>query len=605
MTDGKSSGVQLTCSDPYRQDLYNVDKTQTSIVLSPGRYSDRERGPDISLSYPVEESSLLPYVTHLEAQLAAASDVALYNDLCASSEAGSASRQDVFDIALLRVLDRAFCAEGRPIGDCSTGNKKIAALSLHEAYSMESYPMLETHLEDSEKVAGNIGFTSVPDQSTFNRAEAACEYSPNIFENATRRAVHAVYRNGVPIPDDVIDNYCLESRAKITPSHISADIKSKALFTAVDRIWHKLVEGVSFGRADNKQFSVKQLLAACAIAARRDGFNGVHEASLFRYNSDEIIKPPTIREFVRNLELSEIPHIFENIYNNFVILANEWGFFSQPYTYAIDTTWIDSGGNKQGAINNPEKCASDWGWCFVILHIVNHDARFTVNVNAVQNKSNISERARALLQRFVKQSEININIKRILADRGFYDQDAVTCARDTCGENFLIRAKYQKEGSKKGEVSKIFDRTSEGDSVFELDVDFSKLDLNPNLIIHYVPQDAEKWDSGSHVGFLTDLTRDQISEEEAFQIYRRRWSIESYLGETKGNFNIPTQSPLLRVQLFVFRFQTLLYNIHTLINRSLSPELGVPLDVSHRQIPEAIAEVTFSRKQPVKPAILG
>lgn len=586
-----SDPIRLLSSDEYIRDFYDTSDTVVSTDLSAEEFGGRDKGRDISLEFPVEDAAVLPYLPHLEQRLRTCNGLDIPESFNNSLSPNKLSDAEMFDLAIIETVDRAFRVEDKPMSECATANNKLKALVLHEARAMDSWPELARHLKDWNTVARAIDL-SVQDQSTFNRAEKKCKYSPNVVEAVALRAVHAAFRNGAPVPDEVVENYKLESRANINQGDLFPEIGRAALLNWMNFILDRLIDGVSFGRADNRKYSLKDLIAAFALAARGDSINGVRDAAYFDYDLAEVPDSSTLSKFIRRMDLGQIYLIFGDIYDNFVLLANELGFFNRSYMYAVDTTWIDIGERRPGTLKKGE---DKWGWLLIAIHIVNSDARYTLRSDLLTGSiGNATQRLRANLQRILDTPGVNIEINKILGDSGFYTGDTVRTFRDACGERYIIRAKHKQ----KGEIAQVWDSVPEGENDTEPNVEFSTVSPNPNLFVYYVPEDADRWEAGTHVAFISDLDPGSYSPEDIFHMYRQRCDIDTSFGELKNQFNIPTESPSPNIRLFLFNIQSIFRNIHVLVNRSLSPDLGVPLDVTYRLILRAITEASFSRISP-------
>ena len=583
--------VSVTCSDEYVRDLYDSADPVLRTHLTSEQTSESTNGIDIDVSFPVEDSTRLPYKTTIELQLSTADETPNLKSVYNSARSDSLSDKEIFDISIIKTLGRAFRAEKTSIEEASICNEKLRSLVLHEVWGMDSWPRLQRHLEQSDPVSRAIGYQTVPNQSTFYRAAKSCDFYPDIIEQVATRAVHVAVRHDIEIPTEVDKKYRLASLAAIDEGSIPWDLEKRVLVNWVDYLLAELLEGEIFGRAENRKYSPKQILGGLTQAAYVGSFNAIQRAGCWHYTVEEIPTPSHVRELICDMDTNEISAIFDKINTRFIELATHLGFYSKPYTYAFDTTWIDAGDHQEeeltGTISNPKGGETGEGWLFAAINTVNLDARFTPGISLIRDKSEKSNQLRRLL-RVVSQSK---SIKRVLADRGFYESDAVKACRDACGRNWIIRAQHKQQG----EVAEYIDNTPEGVSEFYPDVEFASIMPKPNLFVHYVPEDAQKWAGGTHVGFLTDLSPELINIDSVFHIYRNRWSIETFNRQLKNDFNVPTKSSSQLIRFFLLQIQTFVYNIHTLINRALSPKLAIPLDVTYDQVLKAITESAFTR----------
>jgi hypothetical protein len=587
-----SAGPPLTvdCFDYYADDLYGTGEMHTQFDLC--THSHRNcRGCDIELSFPVDDPRRLNYLWQIEIRLNnmnIGKTPSILDDLSTDQ----LSAEELFDVAVAEVIDRAYRATGTPMSDIPVDNDRLAALTLHEAWGFNSCPALEEHLESSTTVRHAIGATEVPDQSTLNRTMKRCEYYPETVREAATRAVHAVSRNGIPLPTDVTDSGIVGPQW--TVENIPLYVENRALVNWMDFILPRILDGIHFHRGRNRSLSASQLLAAFAQAATTGSLESVPRVASWIYNLREVPSPDYLRRLPRSFTTKELSQTFRQLHNNFVEMAANIGFFEDPCLYAIDTTWIaHEKADGEKIINNPKQGDNKQGRCYAVLSAVNYDARFVFGIDLITNKGDTVQQFEGMF----REVQVPSGVKGILADRGFHSAEAIRFCREVSpdGRRWIIRAQ-KKHNS---DVAEEFKRCSERDvDSHRVKISMNEISPNPTLFIYKIPENAKKWDAGSYVGFLSDMRKDEIESSEVYDIYRRRWSQESSLAEIKNHFELPIESKSPELQLFLLNIQTVLYNIHTLINRARSPRLGLALDPTYHQTLNAVSEAVFTRNAP-------
>jgi hypothetical protein len=581
VTVSPTSDIGIEISDDYIDDFHGF--AQPERISYKPVYGDQKRGQDISIAYPVENRWELDHVRHIESMVSEDNRKRL-----AKTTPNTVAGDDVFDAAIIQMAERACRAEGAPIEDCSTDRKKIIMFTIRELRNM-SWSKFANYINESDIISRKHGYNIVSDGSTLYRWAADCGYCPTIIADVSTRLAHAAYRCGIDLPASVREKYNLYPLEECNFDTISSETKMIALINWTEYILSRVFNNISFGRGENKSLSVEEIIAGFAMAVFY-GLNGATRCAKWHWAPDDIPSASRLRSIGREMSRDTIRDTFEGVYDNFVSAASQLGFFDRALAFAVDTTWIDVGmfeENIPEAIENPEECENDEGLCFVVIHSIGPGENFTLGLDLVTSKSEIEGACRRLL---LKRKTIDRDC--ILADRGFYSGDAVRMCRHICDDNWIIRAK----NLDKGEISKKFSEVDEEENLPPSDVHFGETSPNPNLAIYYVPEKANHWPAGTHMGFLTDLTQDEIDAEELFHRYRHRWRIEQYLDTIKHDIAISTQSTSANLYFFLLEIQTLFYNIYHLVNNSRSPKLGLPLEVEYDQVLLAISDAVYDRR---------
>lgn len=561
-------------------------------ILAPGE----KQGREISIENPAEDVSELPHRIHLAAQLAKAnreSDQYSYPD---ASELSDDQVANIFDEDILNLVDWALDAVDMAVDDFDIDERHIRAIILHEAWEMNSWPRLTEHLKD--KTGRIIGYESVPDQSTFWKAAKKLRKNDHlqILRDAATQAVHTLFRNTVPIPDEVMQAYGLDGPAVIDERKIHRGTHRAALINWVDELLDDLLEPLSFGRDSSTEYSVRQIAGAIAQAAYANGLESARPTAAW-YHAEEDIPPGYhIGRLIRGLDQNEILEIFTHINKRFIKLASERGFFQEEVDPALDTTWITWGGEGDGddpdtaLINNPKECETGKGFCLGALTLMTLDARFALGVDMAWNKDEITNQFRRLLRTLGQEGDIG----RIHADREFESGDAVQMCRAVRNATWALRVRDREEDE--GEIGEVMAEAEPGKPKFKESVDFAGLDQKPNLYMHPIPEHLQNQAGNTHLTLLTDL-EDESELETLFETYLKRWTIETYFRQMKYRFCPPSKSPSGNLRLFLFNLGSVFYNIHTLMNRDLDPEYGLRLDPAYYDVLLGIIYSTFERSE--------
>lgn len=541
-----------------------------------GVIQDKDR--EISIQYPIEESNDLLHHRHLTVQFRRDA-----RDNTTSTISGSEQRVG-FSILVTQLASWGLRAEGTTFSDVSVPSKHATTLVLYDAWQFGSIPQLVKLLTDFEDLAADIGYDAVPHRSTVWRAANALRESGDrdAVRAAAKRVVHAIARNGGPLPATVRDRHGLDISPTLDEREIAEATRQRAIKNWIQSILPRVLEPLTFHREATK-YSVESIVATLAQAAFASGTAAGPRTAVWHYPEEEVPTMSQITDLVNDLGYTEIFQLFTEINIEFIRLVSELGFFATPADMSIDTTWLpltgeanpDESANK--LIGNPKNCDSGQGWCITALGVANSQCRFVVGADLATRKTEYADRYRYLL----KQAGQEINIGRIYADREFESGDMVEMCRAIAGDEWVIRHRKKNE---KGDIAEIIGDVDNGEMLFAPKVSFAGVTPDPNLYIHPIPKDKRRNNGNTHMYFLTDLGEAGSWPTDVYAIYMKRWNIETSFRQIKHRFYPTSQSSSGDFRFFLFNIATLYYNIHTLINRAPSPRYGLRLDAKFDEV---------------------
>jgi hypothetical protein len=501
-----------------------------------------------------------------------------------------------FDEAVLDCVPWALAAEGVEQEALNERPTYVKSILLHDARRMDSFPGLTEHLDRVGQTKQRVGFDTIPDQSTLYRSAVRLSeagYRDRITA-AAKRAAFAAARNGVPTPDPVRTAHELEMPTVVDERAISSHTERAAILNWMDYLLDDLLAPISFGRASNSSFTIKQIIGAFAQAALVNSLNSARPTALWYYSEDEIPTASQVSGLVRQLTHRDILEMFTEVTQVFLEKLRRWNFLQRPVGVAIDKTWFSWGGKgepsrgEHGLIGETDQVDTGRGWCFATLCVTNSDARFALGQDLLSFKNEGAKKMRRFLQLFDEIGEI----ERIYADREFESADVVRICRDVVRSNWVVRVRNLSRNA----VKDIRNDTSVGESAFRESIEFADLNMKPNFYLCPTPEDHRKAGGVSHFAFLTDLSRGELDQLDLYHRYQTRWSVETFYRQLKHRFGASTESPSPELRLFIFNIGTLFYNIHTLLNRARSPEFGIRLDVPYYQVLQGLIESIYTRR---------
>ncbi len=183
---------------------------------------------------------------------------------------------------------------------------------------------------------------------------------------------------------------------------------------------------------------------------------------------------------------------------------------------------------------------------FATINIVEAGKRFTLLALPV---GPFDEKEK-LLRKLLNYAQERIKIRRVYVDRGFFDSKAIKIFN-----NFLL--KYLMPATKIPTIKDIIEITPAPHVI----TDFEMKDITFNLLI--VEEDLE---NGQKVkrAFATNEEyneNDVTLTERLFNLYGRRWGIETTYRVKKHSYLPKTTSKEYFIRLFYFMFSVLMYNL--------------------------------------------
>jgi hypothetical protein len=316
---------------------------------------------------------------------------------------------------------------------------------------------------------------------------------------------------------------------------------------------------------------------------------------------------------------TELVNQFVECYANFFEYTTDMGFIDGKRRLAVDETRDPT--TSEGGKNTPLVGGSGSGrksakignhaWMYQFPAIVDPKCPFVWNVSPIYNASELPIRMAKQLNSLDKLTDLSIDI--LLLDREYYQADGVHVCRKYTDENWAIYA--VKRGEVEDHINKVQEGEPKGDKIEfasmanppyvglypntnipieELDIRmrFDQIEhengettIKPkeNPLYYRVSLDTND-DNNSHARYLHDM---KITEKNLRKIqasYRRRKLIEPIFGQIKDTLMPYCESSHPAVRYYFAALGGLFYNMHALVSRSLSPEHGIPLDITGKEL---------------------
>lgn len=586
-----TKGAEAVKNDPPASILHDDDchRLNIDILYSAGDQSMRDRlfqipGGGITLSYPVDSLRTLYHRAHLEAQ---------FNHYHQSN-----NQTLSFDAAVCEVSDWALRQEGVEIPDSTDDQQYLYATLLHDACSLNSWPLFTERLTQNQLIRETLGFESVPDQSTFNRNSKQFSNRERI-RRAAIRARHAAFRSGADLPPTLTTDLA-------TPSAVGDNIpvatQQQALLNWANELLPSILDTGLFNRTGSVRYDVREIVGTLAYAALQSGVpSGTRMANLLGH-PDSVATPRHINAILsklndgvdnKQLDRSIASELARTLHQNFFSYITQFDFHERPSSLAADITWELHGREddeypRHSFLEQNAQKNQGYNWIYATITTTDERSRFSTGVELVKNKGQVSGQYRDLLRRFGRYSPLGW----LCADREHTGAAMITAFRATVGRQWIIRAQEEP-----GDIADFMNDLEPGVS------DHGRISLNKlsgDTHIYAAPSEQLADD---HYIFLTDMPPDEITPSKLREIYDGRWGVETFFSQHRHLCRPDTNSPDPQVRYLLANFGSIFYNIYSLINRTLSPNLGIPLSVKVDEVLLSIALSTIPLSEPGTPTV--
>lgn len=601
MTDDASNQTSVTHADAYTSDLdnerngsYSVDITVRCAGENTEGTDIAQRGTDIAVEHPVEDVQELRHRRHITAQLAVRDE--------SSRQAASPA---AFDNAVLDVADRALNTVGIDVTAAPIEQSYLYALLLHEAWGFNSLLALIRHLNDHQNVAGRIGMSDLPSDSTFYTRAATLtdEGLMNDLTNAGEAAVHAVWRNCGALPGTVMEYWELDTTTDFTGYPISADTRRAAIRNWVELLLTEAAEILTFDRAANASYTMEQFIGVFAHSALQNiGLTAVPNTAAWLYDAEQLATGESLLKHIKadSLTLDDIDSQFAEANAAVLQRGGQLGLFDDPLDLAFDTvdiTWWGDPLNETVGKRRSETDATP-DWVYGVLIAINKDARVCFGVDLVKSKDLHDN----VLDNLLATATTHGQIQHVFADKEFYEGSVIETLRKHIGDGWVIKAQQRHQ------IEELIRNTPKDDRGFRREIPVTSATPAPNAfaipkrlhgqqtLVHFTESNEETAESSAntHTAYLTDMDDTTASAELIKFRYNDRWSIETAMRQYQHDFHPTCRSGNVKIRVYCAKLAMLFFNWHALINRALSPQYNLPLTVTHHELLTAIRDVAFT-----------
>ena len=588
--DIQTTGIRAVKIEPDVDIPISINQRQSSDLiydieeLKDTKQIERVAGDEIVINYPVDSVSELDYLQYIESQFA---DI---NKIDADVES--------IDRTICELIPFYLNQEGIQLPSDLETAARAQCLILKQVRGFESDEKIVSYLKDKSYVTQLFGAgVDCIDVSPSTYTNVRDSYvDKQSVQNAIRRLNHMLYRNGIPL-NELSDAGYTVGKSIPLGEKLPNQLRYQALVNWCNLLLEQLTDGISFHR-DGEKYSVREIIAAIANLTLEKNKNKTKRRNIanLAYKDDHVTLGQ-IREIIYNnigqenflATKQELEHISTEMHRNlFQFAADELGFFSKPLDIAIDPTWYSiekllDHEKVSGAMGNIE-LEGESGFQFATAVSFGPMSRFSLGVNLVTDKSTLTD----IYRRMILVMNEFTNIGWILADREFDDPETIEFARSEVGDTWIIRLRDHKKVIDQKEYESLKENGKERVSIGDIQANTFYKDIS-NSDFDWVFQKPE--DDKLILMSGKSLTDENISHLS--KIYPKRWSAETHIRQLKHDFSPQIPGRYAFDYLFFLNIASIFYNIHKIINQSLSPTYGLPLRPKYYEVLWGLSHSTF------------
>lgn len=428
-----------------------------------------QRAFDIEVSSPVEDVETLFHRKHLTAQFHAANQ-----DYWEKRSPYTNDGSLLYDQAILDLFEEKLACEGIDPAESNIPGNRLKTLFLRLAREQTGKAQIE-YLKESNTVSlathSALGYdlpSDVPNYDTLQRElrklkdENEDVIALPAFKDAVTRAVFAVYRAGITLPDAVQEKYDFTAvEPPLDERSVSRETEKEELRRFVEVLLDKTTTPLTFGREDNEtKHNMKAFIGAFAASALSDpgleNVKNIYDWNYPRKNipgggwahnyiSQRLRHGNNLSDFESDTENDPLPSIntqFNAVHNRTLQLANTLGFWSDedPINLGIDMFRIDwTGDSLDATIGRPAKSGHDdvtEQWTFVLAGGIDTESRFVLGGRWIET---LSEYPTALSEILTNTLE-TVDIDTIFVDSEIASGELIETLRRFAGDNWVISA---------------------------------------------------------------------------------------------------------------------------------------------------------------------
>lgn len=526
-------------------------------------------------------------------------------DVPDSNEYNDDERIDaIFDEALCDVAELAL--RSAEVYESEVAPPKLRALMIRVARDIDSFGELSTYVSKySDSEIERFGFHSDYGKSAYRKAAKKLK-TVDQFESvvdATFIAVHALFWNGVPIPESVKEQYGLSYDAGPPATEFSTGARQLALYNLVDDLLAIVVENLDLHRASNKSRDLRSLIGIFAhVADNGASIEKYQRSANHSFDLDSAFAGPTVRTHIDSLHLWQIEEMFDDINQALLEYVIESDVVSRPAMVSYDLTDMQSLGLEE---YDGRFLTEDGRWRFASLSFTDPDLEFSFGLRLLESEGKRAE----VLKNFLRDLTSMVEVKLFMADRGFDGREDIEVCRAFVPGHWLICAQdYSEAHGYSDDYARLREEIEPGGTAYLRSAGYDNLHP-PVQMIGYSGASENDETPDPIRAFYTGISVPSDKDEREEWItnvnyrYNQRGKIEPLFRMAKNKFDVSTDSDKKERKTFYFNMSVLFYNLYKIVNTVPSPEHGLELNTTQTELLTVIRNLAFNG--PTRPDALN
>jgi len=330
-----------------------------------------------------------------------------------------------------------------------------------------------------------------------------------------------------------------------------------------------LRKNIGFWFGKNAQLKIDIILKSIIFCAMRRLYfeSGLEEFAIRA--KQWIPDADTINSRIKRKTKEEILTEFMKTQNELFSKLRKMRLFTRRVIAMIDITEIPYWGNKNdtGVVGTKKQKGTSYCYQYITINILIKGFKVCLHALPVTSFSNKAK----LVDELLKVALQKVRIGLVLMDRGFANSKIIPVIEKY---NLRYLAPITKNDKIYGIIKDLYWNKRNFDCDKIINYTFgngvtTKLFFTLNKKKKHPSKLSEKYFSWcTNIVDVNTKNREDISE-----IYGRRWNIENFYRDGKGNFLIRTKTKIFKVRLFFFLLTTMLYNLWQLTKLILQEDV--------------------------------
>ncbi|WP_394743167.1 transposase [Natronococcus roseus] len=433
------------------------------------------------------------------------------------------------------------------------------AFLLKEAYGWDHETALLKHLKNRPAIRQQLGFETLPDQSTLWRTWH-CRFSPDLQETI-QKSVRAVLinanREGSDVPRDPLHD---------SESHEETCLSDHEVLThteeIVEQVSHIAHPAFSLNRGDSCEIHSNAFWDLQTYLGLRENLAANEGARSFLYDSQRDRTPlgHAHRAHIRDLSIESIREMYHEALQRLIDRVSETEVFHRAGLVAIDTTEAKPfTGDRTGYEDEiPGTKDGEYAYQWATIQLVGKAVPLVLDARPIRK----GESRREIVEDLLDSAQELVQVDRVLMDRAF-DSQHILEEIDQRGLGYVVPKRMYT--SERAQAKRLLQRDRDR-YVTDRKLHLGENEWHETTLIYRRRENAESNDYTQYSVFMTN------HRPGAVHFYNSRWEIESGY-KTIKRFMAATTSKNFVLRFFYFAFACLLYSIWRAVDLLVQIEL--------------------------------